>query len=106
MDSNADIVVHAQTIRTLDPDNPVVDSIAIKNGRILAVGESALRLQESALETVDLGTNVIVPGFIEPHTHPDLCAQMYSWVDISGFTYNSAEEVDFFVESISKLLRR
>ena len=93
MDSNADIVVHAQTIRTLDPDNPIVDSIAIKDGRILAVGASALRLQEDARATVDLGANVIVPGFIEPHTHPDLCAQMYSWVDISGFTWHSAEEV-------------
>ena len=72
MDSNADIVVHAQTIRTLDPDNPIVDSIAIKDGRILAVGASALRLQEDARATVDLGANVIVPGFIEPHTHPDL----------------------------------
>ncbi len=93
MDSDADIVVHAQTIRTLDPDNSGVSSIARKDGRILAVGESALRLSESARQTVDLGNNVVVPGFIEPHTHPDLCAQMYSWVDVSGFTHQSAEEV-------------
>ncbi|MEZ5296003.1 MAG: hypothetical protein R2697_06945 [Ilumatobacteraceae bacterium] len=27
------------------------------------------------------------PGLIEPHTHPDLAAQLYAWVDVSGFTH-------------------
>ncbi|SVE16448.1 uncharacterized protein METZ01_LOCUS469302, partial [marine metagenome] len=42
--------------------------------------------------------------FIEPHTHPDLCAQMYSWIDISGFSHQTSVEVmDALRKSVSQV---
>lgn len=34
-------------------------------------------LRDSGTEVVDPGDGVVMPGLVEPHTHPDLCAQFY-----------------------------
>ena len=46
---------------------PVKGDIAIKNGRISALGD----LGTSADKVIDAGGNVISPGFIDIHTHTD-----------------------------------
>ncbi len=35
----------------------------------------------------------MMPGFIGVHTHPDLTAYLYGFVDLSGFTHRTKEEV-------------
>lgn len=90
----------ADTILVGGSVQPVVGSpaeaVAIRHGNVAAVGSEAdvLRYRGSGTEVVDLGGSVLLPGLIEPHTHPDLCAQMYSWVDVSGFTHSAARGVE------------
>ena len=71
-------------------------AMAIADGRIAALGARSDILARRTPRTVvvDLGSSVVLPGFIEPHTHPDLCAQCYSWVDVSGFTHASVAGVE------------
>jgi predicted amidohydrolase YtcJ len=90
----ADVIVRAKTVQTVGPQG-TVEAVAVKDGRVLAVGSSddVLRHRTAATELFDLGEATLVPGLIEPHTHPDLCAQMYSWVDISGFARNHVDDV-------------
>ena len=94
--SGADRIVRARTVHTMDPDVPQAEAVALAGDRILAVGtREDLRAHETShTEEVDLGDACLLPGLVEPHTHPDLCAQCYAWVDVSGFTHATASGVE------------
>lgn len=68
-------ILVASTIITMDPDNPRATAVGVDTdtGTIVSVG-SADHCQESApdAETIDLGKVVLLPGFIEVHSHPFL----------------------------------
>lgn len=76
------------------------EALAITDGRISVVGRTEDVLSERApgTDVIDLDGATVLPGLIEPHTHPDLCAQMYSWVDVSGFTYSDVAGVERALE--------
>ncbi len=45
-------------------------AVAVSGGRIVAVGTSAeLRRRLSARQVIDAGNRVVLPGFVDPHTH-------------------------------------
>ena len=45
-------------------------AVAVRDGRVLAVGSTAaLREQVQAAQTLDAGGRVVMPGFVDPHTH-------------------------------------
>jgi imidazolonepropionase len=45
-------------------------AVAVKNGRIHAVGPSAtIRQQVQAKTDIDAGGRAVIPGFVDPHTH-------------------------------------
>lgn len=46
-------------------------ALAVSDGRVVAAGpRREVRARCSARETVELGGGVLVPGFVDPHTHP------------------------------------
>lgn len=57
---------------TMDPRQPRAQSVAIADGRFLAVGsDDAVRnLATAGTRVVDLGGKTVVPGFIDAHSHP------------------------------------
>jgi len=69
--SPADLILRNGKIVTLDPAQPEVHTIAIRNGRILAVGTRAesARLMGPKTRTIDLEGKLAIPGFIEGHGH-------------------------------------
>ena len=100
----ADTIISAKQIITMDLSDSTVTSVAIKDGVILAVGTDLQSMQGPDTATHSFLDCTVFPGFIEPHTHPDLCAQMYSWVDISGFSHQTSVEVmNALRKSISKV---
>src|SRR5436305_13593871 len=69
---SVDIIVRGGKVVTMDNDRRVIDdgSIAIKGGRIVAVGSSAeIDTKYSARETIDARGKVVIPGLINGHTH-------------------------------------
>ena len=57
-------------IWTGDPTRPWVDALAVGNGQIAAVGDSdAIELLAGDAEIVDVRRRLVLPGFIDTHTH-------------------------------------
>jgi hypothetical protein len=55
-----------------DPDNPRFDALAVKGGRILAVGKHSPVLEAHKgprTELIDLKNGYVFPGFIDAHAH-------------------------------------
>lgn len=66
-------VYTAARIRTMDPGRPVADAVAVSDGKIVSVGsiESMQPWLRRVPHDIDetFSDKVILPGFIDPHTH-------------------------------------
>lgn len=82
---SADLIVHHATIYTVDDDFHITQAMAIKSGKILAVGTDAQILRDySAPEEVDLQGKYVYPGFIDAHAHFYAYALSLLSVDLTG----------------------
>jgi predicted amidohydrolase YtcJ len=64
-----DSLLHNATFYTLDSLQPVASVMAIKDGRIVALGQEDLLNRFEADERIDLGGGFAYPGFIDAHCH-------------------------------------
>lgn len=65
-----DVLFTNARVYTLDPSLPFVEAIAVRDGRILAVGRTTeLSAAFSGFRHVDLGGHAVVPGFVDSHIH-------------------------------------
>jgi predicted amidohydrolase YtcJ len=68
----ADVIYFGGDIVTVNDAQPSVEALAVKDGKILAVGTRADLLandQGAQTRTVDLKGKALLPGFIDPHSH-------------------------------------
>lgn len=66
----ADLIVFNAKIYTVDSAFSIVDAMAIKDGKVLALGNSKdIQDKFSATEVVDAEGKTIYPGFIDAHAH-------------------------------------
>jgi predicted amidohydrolase YtcJ len=73
----------------------VVEAMWIKDGRVERLGgtDEVRAAAGSDATLVDLAGATLMPGFIEPHTHPLATALLGSAIDVSGFNHDSRAEV-------------
>jgi len=66
-----DLVLVNGKVWTGDPARPWAEAVAVRDGKIFAVGTAAeLRaLSPSGAKLVELGGGLVLPGFIDSHTH-------------------------------------
>lgn len=65
------LVLHNGPIYTLSPEQPVARALAIRDGRVLAVGSEG-RIQAAVggrAETINLQGRAVVPGLTDAHVH-------------------------------------
>ena len=69
--SYADMVLYNGKILTADPNFTVVEAVAIRDGKFLAVGsrDKILAMAGPKTHKVDLRGRSVVPGFIDTHLH-------------------------------------
>ncbi|MDQ2658251.1 MAG: amidohydrolase [Bacteroidota bacterium] len=77
----ADLIVVGGRIYTVTDRQPVVEGVAVRNGKIVFAGteEEALSFKGSSTRIIDLQGMIMTPGFIEGHGH------------IMGVGYNELE---------------
>ena len=65
------LVVRAGLIRTLDPERPEVECLAVRSGRVEAIGAAAEieSLAGGSAERLDLRPHTVVPGLSDSHIH-------------------------------------
>ncbi len=93
-DTEPDKIILAAAIRTMNPLQPTAEAIAIKGGRIAAIGSrgEVLAHKGSGTEIIDAKGGTILPGFIDPHVHIVMGALLSSFVDVRALICDSVDD--------------
>ena len=69
--NDADLIIENGTIYTMNDLNPIIEAVAVKNGKIIGLGsKSHIKSFESKnTKTLDLKGYTMTPGLIEGHGH-------------------------------------
>ncbi|MCE1205909.1 MAG: amidohydrolase [Spirochaetia bacterium] len=67
---HVDLLLAARKVYRCDPAFRTAQAVAVKDGRIVGVGSRAeLEIRYSAQRFLDLSSQYVYPGFIDPHCH-------------------------------------
>lgn len=70
MNSIPDLILQNGRITTLDARHPEVASLAVKDGRVMEVGDSAQMRRGPDTTVIDLKSRRVIPGLNDSHIHP------------------------------------
>jgi predicted amidohydrolase YtcJ len=86
--SSADTIFYGGDIITMADRANQAEALAVSGERIDGVGtlEEVFRKKGAETKLINLGGKTLLPGLVEPHSHPIISALLYDWVDVSGFT--------------------
>jgi predicted amidohydrolase YtcJ len=99
----ADSLYFGGTILTINDAQPEVEAIAIKNGRILDVGDRALMERKylgAETRLVDLKGKTLLPGFIDPHSHYINALSVANQAKVYAPPSGTAKDVDSLIATI------
>lgn len=100
----ADLILTNGIIYTVDSNNTTAEAVAVKDGKILAVGKSAdmEKYKGEATQITDLKGKTVLPGFFDSHMHPAMSAVNYVFSvvvsDVNGVE-NYAKKIKEFADS-------
>jgi len=103
----ADAIYTNAVLITMDPSRPPSETgaVAVKNGRIMAVGEAGeiARLAAARTEIVDLGGKTLLPGFYDPHGHfPNSGVRNAHFVNLNSPPMGPVERIEDLVEALRR----
>ena len=87
----ADLAITGARIYTINPQNPLVSAIAVKDGKVLAVGDSVDSYLGPSTRRIDAKGSTIVPGLIDAHVHMRSLGDSLEMLDLRGT--RSAEQI-------------
>lgn len=97
MSDPTEILFHNGNILTMEEGLPQAEAVAVRKGRIVRVGalEEAKAALSGSAQAVDLEGHTLMPGFVEPHTHPALVALLQGSpvIDIRAMTVPTFDAV-------------
>ena len=93
----ADLIVANAAIYTLNPDRPWAEAMAIRDGRIVALGGTTdIRARFTAAERDALGA-MVLPGFHDAHAHP-----IDAGVDLSRCDLSAAAALEQILATVAE----
>ena len=92
-------------IVTVDADNSLREALAIRDGKILALGSTAetRRLAGPATRVVELGGRTVIPGLIDSHLHAVRAALSFPHAEVNSIGARSLREA---LQRVSEASRR
>lgn len=89
------LIIHNGTIITMEDSLDRPEAVFVVDGKIQKLGSAAeiLALKDDHTQVIDLKGKTLMPGFIDPHTHPLISALLLNMEDLSGFTHKTPKEV-------------
>ena len=68
----ADLIIHHSHVVTVDAKFRIAEAVAVKDGRILAVGkdDDILKLKGPKTRLIDAESRTVLPGLYDSHVHP------------------------------------
>jgi predicted amidohydrolase YtcJ len=83
------------TIITMEETNSNPEALLVNNGMITELGayNDLVKLKQAKTQEINLKGKVLMPGFIDPHTHPVISTFAQIMVDLSGFTHSTEKEI-------------
>src|SRR5260370_9867105 len=89
--ARADVDFVNGPVYTVDAARSWTDAVAVRGGRIAAVGGGAVRpLIGAGTEVIDLAGKLLLPGFVDAHVHPVMGGTERALCDLTG-TSSAAE---------------
>ncbi|MBU8899377.1 amidohydrolase [Corallococcus sp. M34] len=85
-DAHTTTVYVARQVRTLDPEKPRAQALAVRDGKVLAVGsrEEVLAAAGPDARVTDLGDATVVPGLTDSHGHLEGLGRYLAGVQLVG----------------------
>jgi predicted amidohydrolase YtcJ len=99
----ADLIIHGGPILTMVGDAPAyAEAVVVDDGKIVFVGSDADAMQQKRADTVvkDLGGKLLMPGFIDPHSHFIDSLTMADRVNVSAPPVGPASNPDQIVAAL------
>jgi predicted amidohydrolase YtcJ len=84
--ANADLLFTGGPIRCLDQGGTLTSALAVRNGRIVALGAEAEALRGAKTEVVYLAGRLLLPGFQDAHVHAVFGGVELGQCDLTGTT--------------------
>lgn len=78
------VVFHGGPVLTMDPAAPAASAVAVRDGRIVAVGGDEVLAHHPDDDRVDLQGRTLLPGLVDAHNHLSVNALHPAWADVSG----------------------
>jgi len=70
--NDVELILHGGKVVTVDDQFRIAEAVAVREGRIVAVGddEDVLKLRGDSTRVVDLDGKMVLPGLMDSHVHP------------------------------------
>ena len=95
-----DLILHNASVITMNPQRPRAEAVAVRQGRIAAVGSegevASLRTAETRL--LDCGGGALLPAFIDAHAHLLAYAASLLSVDCGPAAVRSIDDIRRAIE--------
>ncbi len=98
-----DLIISGGPILTMEGPTPrYVEAVAVAGGKIAFAGsrDDAMRLRSSATAMKDLGGKVMLPGFIDPHSHFTDSLSLADRINVSAPPVGPASDPDRIVAEL------
>lgn len=107
-DEAISLIFYGGPVLTVRDEQPEVEAIAIRDGRIVALGDrtDVFRFHTARTSMIDLRGRALIPGFVDSHVHLAWSAfTKYRWVNVSPPVIRNRQELVAALRAAASLKR-